>query len=294
MRIFKSRLGAKWLSVCACIVGFLALGRAARSSEVIPLWSNGAPGSQARRQEPEQAKDWWVRNVHNPSLTVIRPEAGKANGTAVVICPGGGHRELVFQAEGIEPAEYLAKLGITAFALKYRLAREAGSTYTLEEHVSADVHRAMRLVRSNASQWGLDPSRIGIMGWSAGGELASMVAYRPVPASANATDPIDRVSAAPDFQIVIYPGSYGIPDQLPANSPPAFFLAAMDDEHPAQTLIDLTERYRKLGRPAELHLLEQGGHGFNMGQRSKYVAVREWPQRLADWLKDRGLLERAR
>jgi acetyl esterase/lipase len=294
MRFLRTRLAAKWLAVCACVVAFLALGRAARSSEVIALWSNGAPGSETRRHESEQEKDWWVRNIHNPSLTVVRPAAGKANGTAVVIAPGGGHRELVFKAEGLEPAEYLAKLGVTAFALKYRLAREAGSSYTLDEHVSADVHRAMRLVRSNAAQWGLDPARIGIMGWSAGGELAAMVAYRPIPANPNADDPIDRVSAAPDFQILIYPGSYGIPEELPATSPPAFFLAAVDDKQPAQLLTKLTEQYRKLNRPAELHLLPQGGHAFNMGQRSEYVAVREWPQLLADWLKDRGLLERTR
>jgi dienelactone hydrolase len=293
MRLLKSRVGAIWLSVCACIVGFLALGRTARSSEVIPLWSNGAPGSEARRHESEQARQWWVRNIHNPSLTVVRPEPGKANGTAVVIAPGGGHQELVFKAEGLEPAEYLAKLGVTAFALKYRLARERGSSYTLDNHVSADVHRAMRLVRSNAAHWGIDPDRIGIMGWSAGGELASMVAYRPMPADANADDPIDRVSAAPDFQILIYPGSYGIPKQLPASAPPAFFLAAVDDKDPAQTLTKLADQYRNLNRPAELHLLPRGGHAFNMGQRSEYQEVREWPQLLTDWLKRRELLDDA-
>ncbi|MFL6617258.1 MAG: alpha/beta hydrolase, partial [Povalibacter sp.] len=120
-------------------------------------------------------------------------------------------RELVFNAEGVEPAEYLAKLGVTAFALKYRLARETGSPYTLEEHVSSDIHRAMRLVRSNAALWNIDANRIGVMGWSAGAELAAMVAYRPSQGDATAADPVDRVSAAPNFQIIIYPGSYGIP-----------------------------------------------------------------------------------
>ncbi|MFL6548710.1 MAG: alpha/beta hydrolase [Povalibacter sp.] len=280
-------------AICACIVAFLAVGRVARAAEVIPLWSHGAPGFEARRTEAETAKDWWIRNVHNPSLTVFRPAPGKGNGTAVVICPGGGHRELVFNAEGVEPAEYLAKLGITAFALKYRLARETGSPYTLEEHVSSDIHRAMRLVRSNAALWNLDPNRIGVMGWSAGAELAAMVAYRPSLGDATAADPVDRVSAAPNFQIIIYPGSYGIPDELPAAAPPAFLLAAMDDEHPAQTVLDLADKYRKLGLPVEMHLIAQGGHAFNMGQRSKYKAVRDWPQRLADWLEDRELLQRA-
>jgi acetyl esterase/lipase len=211
-----------------------------------------------------------------------------------VICPGGGHRELVFQAEGVEPGEYLAKLGIAAFALKYRLANEAGSPYTLEEHAAADIRRAMRLVRSHAKVWGLDPNRIGVMGWSAGAELAAMVAYRPTPGDPSASDPIERVSASPNFQIIIYTGAYGIPERLPADAPPAFLLAAMDDEHAARTLIDLAGKYRELGRPAELHLLAQGAHAFNMGQRSKYQAVRDWPQRLRDWLQDQELLRGSR
>lgn len=286
----RKRLLAKLLSLCACIVGFMAIGRATRGSEAIPLWANGAPGSENRREEREQAKDWWVRNIHDPSVTVFRPAEGRANGTAVVICPGGGHRALVFNAEGVEPGQYLAKLGITAFVLKYRLVNESGSSYTLEEHAAADIRRAMRLVRSRAKEWGIDPQRIGVMGWSAGAELAAMVAYRPTPGDPSANDPIDRVSAAADFQIIIYPGSYGIPETLPANAPPAFLLAAKDDADAARTLIDLAGKYREAGQSAELHLLGQGGHGFNMGQRSKYQEVREWPRLLQGWLQDRGLL----
>ncbi len=146
--------------------------------QVIPLWPGGAPGFEARRDEPEQARDWWVRHVNNPSVTVYLPVKGKANGTAVVIAPGGGFRELVFNAEGKQPAEYLRNLGVTAFALKYRLPKEAGSPYTLE-HVRADAYRAIRLVRSRAREWGIDPNRVGLLGFSAGGELASMVAYAP-------------------------------------------------------------------------------------------------------------------
>jgi acetyl esterase/lipase len=118
---------------------------------VIPLWSEGAPGSEARRHEPEEARDWWVKNVHDPSVTVFVPPPGRSNGTAVVIAPGGGHRELVFNAEGVEPARYLAALGVTAFALKYRLAHEEGSTYDLDRDAGADIRRAMRLVRSRAA-----------------------------------------------------------------------------------------------------------------------------------------------
>ena len=111
---------------------------AQEAARVIPIWPNGAPGFEARRNEPELAKDYWVRNIHNPSITVFLPPKGKANGTAVLICPGGGHRELVFNAEGVEPARYLNNLGVTAFVFKYRLARETNSPYSVENHPRED------------------------------------------------------------------------------------------------------------------------------------------------------------
>ena len=234
-----------------------------------------------------------MKNIHNPSLTVFAPRTGAASGTAVVIAPGGGHRELVFNPEGVEPARYLAALGVTAFALKYRLAREEGSPYDLERDTAADIRRAMRMVRSHAQEWGIDPARIGVMGWSAGGEVAAMVAYRPVPGDGQSPDPVERVSAKPDFQIIIYPGDYGIPDEVPADSPPAFFLAANDDQGPAHTITSLLEKYRRAGIPAEVHLYAAGHHAFNMGARSELVSIRTWPQRMADWLADRGLLKPA-
>jgi acetyl esterase/lipase len=261
----------------------------ADSPAVIRLWANGAPGSEARKNELEQAKDYWVKNIHDPSLTVFLPPAGKANGTAVIICPGGGHRELVFNAEGAEPGAYLASLGVTAFALKYRLFREPGSTYKLED-AAADLRRALRLVRSRAKDWGLDPDRIGVMGWSAGAELAATVAYQPAAGNPQASDPVEQASARPDFQIIIYPGELGTPAVLPADAPPAFFLCANDDVMPSRTAVQMLEKYRAAGVPVELHLYTAGGHAFNMGQRSKLVSIRGWSQRLADWLQDRGLL----
>src|SRR5687767_440311 len=202
------------------------------SAQVIPLWPNGAPGFEARRNEPEQHQDWWFKNIHNPSLTVFLPPAGKANGTAVIVAAGGGHRELVFNPEGVEPAQYLASLGVTAFALKYRLFREPGSKYTID-NTAEDIRRAMRTVRARAAEWNLDRNRIGVMGWSAGGEVAALVAYPPGGGDASAGDPIERVSARPDFQILIYPGPLGIPAKVPANAPPLFLLGAADDEYVA-------------------------------------------------------------
>lgn len=258
---------------------------------VLPLWPEGAPGSKARMHEPEEAKDWWVRNIHHPSVTVFLPPPEKRCGTAVVICPGGGHRELVFDEEGTKPARFFNELGVAAFVLKYRLANEPGSPYTVEVHAAADVRRAMRLVRSRAGDWGLDPDRLGVMGWSAGGEVASFVAYGRNPGNPKAESPIERERAGADFQVIIYPGPVGLPNKLSKAAPPAFFLAANDDVTPSSVILSLVELYREVNRPIEVHLLGEGGHGFNMGDRSDLLAVRHWPDRLGDWLHDRGLLE---
>jgi len=270
------------LAICASAAGQTA------GPQVIRLWENGAPGFEARRAEPEEHKDWWYKNIHNPSLTVFLPPAGKANGTAVVVAAGGGHRELVFDPEGVEPAQYLASLGVTAFALKYRLFREPGSKYTID-NTAEDIRRAMRTVRARAGEWNIDPRRIGVMGWSAGGEVAALVAYPPVDGDPRATDPIERASARPDFQVLIYPGPLGIPARLPRDAPPLFLLGAADDEYVANVLFDLSRKYHDAGASIETHIYAQGKHAFNMGQRSQFVSIQRWPQRLAEWLQDRGL-----
>jgi len=272
----------------AFAIPLLALCAVAQAQQVIPLWEKGAPGFEARRAEPEQHQDWWYKNIHNPSLTVYAPAAGTANGTAVIVAAGGGHRQLVFNAEGVEPAQYLAKLGITAFALKYRLFREPDSKYTID-NTAEDIRRAMRTVRARAAEWRVNPDRIGVMGFSAGGEVAALVAYPPVGGDANSKDPIERVSARPDFQILIYPGPLGIPDKIPATAPPLFLLGAADDENVADVLFELSRKYHEGGASIETHIYAQGKHAFNMGQRSTYVSIQRWPQRLAEWLEDRGL-----
>lgn len=256
----------------------------------IPLWPNGAPGFEARRNEPELAQDWWVRNVHNPSLTVYLPAKDKANGTAVVICPGGGHRNLGFNGEGRDPALFLAEHGVAAFVLKYRLFREAGSPYTLETHVRQDAERAMRLVRSRAGEWGVDPKRVGMLGFSAGGEVVALLAYTPGLGAPQAPDPIDRLDARPDFQMLVYPGPLGVPDTVTKDAPPLFMIVANDDECCSPPVVALLQRYRAAGARVEAHLYAQGDHAFNMGTRSKLASIHSWPQRLVDWMSDSGFL----
>lgn len=260
----------------------------------IPLWPNGAPGFESRRNEPTEAKDYWVRNIHNPSITVYLPPKEKATGAAVVICPGGGHRLLVYNAEGVEPAEYLNSLGVAAFVLKYRLARQEGSPYSIEKHAREDGQRAMRLVRSRAKEWSIDPNRIGLMGFSAGGEVVSMVGLISGEGDVNAPDPIDRLSSRPDFLIMIYPGPLGIPDQIPSNAPPAFLLVANDDQCCSEPVVKILQRYRAAKAPVEVHIFARGSHAFNMGNRSQLASIKSWPQRMADWLADNNILNPAK
>lgn len=270
-----------------CAVTFLATAEPA----VIPLWEQGAPGFEERRNEPEQARDYWVRNIHNPSLTVFPAPKEKANGAAVLIVPGGGHRELVFNAEGVEPAKFLNDLGVTCFVLKHRLARETNSPYSLQIHPRQDAQRAMRLIRSRAAEWSLDTNRIGAMGFSAGGEVVAMLVYSPTTGDTNAVDAIDRMNCRVDFQIVIYPGGLGVPtERIPEDAPPAFFLVAMDDTSHVRPVLSQLEKYWQAKRPIEVHLYAKGGHGFNLGSRSKLNSIKTWPQRLADWLADNNLL----
>lgn len=255
----------------------------------IYLWENGAPGFESRKDEPELAQDWWVKNVHNPSITLFKPE--KPNGSFILVCPGGGFRNLGYNGEGVAPAKFLNELGVTVGVLKYRLFREEGSSYT-EEHPTQDVIRAMRLVRSNAKNWGIDSDRIGIMGFSAGGEVVNWVAYDANPGNASASDPIERFAAQPNFQIQVYPGPLGTPKTVAKDAPPAFLVAANKDECCSSTIVDTMIAYRKAGADVEMHLFSKDEHAFNMGFRSEFVSINHWPDRLKDWLEDHAYFQK--
>ena len=260
----------------------------AQTQETIFLWENGAPGFESLKDKPESAKDWWVRDINNPSIVVYKPSQSNYAKTAVLIIPGGGHMNLVFNAEGRDPAIFFNNLGVTAFVLKYRLARQENSPYNVEIHPQQDAYRAMRIIRSRATELGIDPNKIGVMGFSAGGEIAASIAYGNGKGDLNASDAIDKANGKPNFQILVYPGPRWLPTKLDKNAPPTFMVAAMDDECCAKPIINLASLFHAKKIPAEIHLYAKGDHAFNMGQRTPLKGLRDWPQRLADWMVDSG------
>lgn len=273
-----------------CLILFLPYLTFAQENPIkIPLWENGAPGFEDRKDEPELAQDWWVRNIHNPSITLFKPVS--PNGSFILVCPGGGFRNLVYNSEGVAPAKFLNDLGVTVGVLKYRLFREEGSPYT-EEHPTQDVIRAMRLIRANAEKWGIDPGRIGIMGFSAGGEVVNWVAYDENPGDATSNDPIARAGAQPNFQIQVYPGPLGTPKEVSSDAPPIFLVAANNDECCSSTIVDTMLAYRKAGADVEMHLFSKDEHAFNMGYRSAFASINHWPDRLKDWLEDHSYFKK--
>jgi endo-1,4-beta-xylanase len=259
--------------------------------EAIPLWPKGAPGSEKRAAEAEELTGSNIGNVHNPSITPYVPETDKSTGTAVIICPGGGHSKLCVGHEGYALAEWFRDRGIAAFVLKYRLAREKGSTYTVQDHAMADTRRAIRLVRSRAGEWHIKPDRIGILGFSAGGELAAYAAMKNDPGNTDASDPVERQSSRPDFQALIYPGSTGC-FKVEAGMPPVFLAAGYNDRPDiAEGLATLYLKYKAAKIPAELHIFANAGHGFGYRHDAKPSAAARWTDRFTEWLADSGLLK---
>lgn len=230
-----------------------------------------------------------VSNVHNPSITPYLPTKG-ATGIAVIIAPGGGHSKLCLGHEGGALAEWFRDHGVAAFVLKYRLAREPGSTYTIQDHAMADARRAIRTVRSRAAEWGIDPQKIGIMGFSAGGELAAFAAMENDPGKADAEDVIERASSRPDFQALIYPGTSDL-FSAKKGMPPVFIACGFDDRKDiSEGMATLYLKYKAAGVKAELHIFSGVGHGFGY-RPDRTNAAGKWPERFMDWMEESGFIE---
>jgi acetyl esterase/lipase len=255
----------------------------------ILLWPNGAPGSEGKTS-PEKIRiaesgDHVVSNIHNPSITTFIPDKNKATGVAVIIAPGGGHRELWIDHEGYNVAEYLKEKGIAAFVLKYRLARDSNSTYTIDKDELADMKRAIRLVKSRAKEWAIDTSKLGVMGFSAGGEVAALSAMRFDNGDMNAADKIEQFNSRPAFQGLIYPGNSSRFEPV-KNAPPLFILGGYADRADiSEGIAQVYLKYKKAGIPAELHIYSKAGHGFGLRKNNK-GSVSMWLQRFVEWIND--------
>ena len=260
------------------------------SADKIHLWSEGAPGSQERMNEPEKGSRKFAKNIHHPSITAFLPDPDIATGTALIIAPGGGHKVLVVGYEGDALAEWLAEHGIAAFVLRYRLSNEPDSPYDLHEHSLADMRRAIRLVRHRAEEWTINPDRIGVGGFSAGGELAAYASMDFDTGEPKADDPIERQSSRPDFQVLVYPGKSST-FSAEEGMPPCFIAAGYDDRDDiSMGMAELYLKYKQAGVPCELHLYANVGHGFGLNSKYKAIAAYKWPQRMLEWLVDSKLL----
>lgn len=283
-------------------------------SKAINLWNGKVPGAIANdnfKQTVDSADNWIkMRFITDPTLDMYPAPVEEATGTAVIICPGGGYRGLAIEHEGKQIAQWLNNLGVTAFVLKYRLPDNS-----IMENKSIgpmqDGQRAIRIVRRHAKEWGIDPGKIGIMGFSAGGHLASTLSTH---FNDKVYEPDDSTSARPDFSLLIYPvismdsaithmgsrwnllGSNPSPElvkhfsnelQVSADTPPAFLIQSIDDGAvPVQNSIVYALSMHKFNIPCELHLYEHGGHGYGLGRSSDTEST--WPDACQKWLKIRG------
>ncbi len=271
------------------------------------LWPNGAPGSEKYKSQGEvyrMARSsasytdniLVVSQVNSPSLTVFLPPKKIATGAAVIVAPGGAFRELWITVEGYRVAGWLSQQGIAAFVLKYRLPRAPGSPYTMNDAL-ADMQRAIRTVKSRASEWGVDPNRVGIMGFSAGSMLAGITGQRFDEQVNPPVDAIDRLSAKPAFEALIYGtpftgmgGAKPLVEGIRKDTPPTFLLCGGNDPVSAR-YSEVYQMLKDAGVPVELHIYEGIGHGFGF-QPDNPRGISRWPDRLYDWLFDSGFLSR--
>jgi acetyl esterase/lipase len=280
----------------------------AADPQPINIWPGKAPG-EVKELPPEQdvnkptdnlvggRKIIKLTNVSVPQITVFEPPPDKQTGCALVICPGGGHHILAYDHEGTECAEYFASRGVTSIVLKYRVPfRNPDKRW---EAAVQDAQRAVSLVRSRASDWKLDPNRIGILGFSAGGQTAGLCAILYGERQYSAVDQVDTVSCRPDFAVLIYPAGFEDKNnpwtlhplvKVDSSTPPMFLVHAQDDPVSVANSVLLFQELKKAKIPAELHVYVSGGHGY--GMRETGHAVNRWPDRCTEWLTHQGWLKR--
>jgi len=281
------------MKVWMAAVGLAAATAMAAEPEVVKLWPAGAPdlaqGIDTERYQPDKGDGVKrLTNVTDPRLEIFRPE--KPNGTAVVVCPGGGYSILAVTHEGLAVCEWLNRLGVTAAMLIYRVPNQRDGAYQ-------DAQRAVGLVRSRAKDLGLRPDRIGVLGFSAGGHLAARVSAHTGPRTYARVDAADDASCRPDFSVLVYPAyltttnaTGGTDLTLPAgkDTPPAIMIHAANDRITPEGSIAWFLALKRAGVPAELHVYADGGHGF--GMKDIPQDIRTWPDRCADWMRSRGLV----
>ena len=287
--------------------GIMASASLAATPTILNIWPGKPPGeTKELPPEVDLTKDTdkliagkriiKLGNVSTPQIAVYKPEKSKDTGASVIICPGGGHHILAYDLEGTEVAEWLNTIGVTGIVLKYRVPfRNPDKRWGA---AVADAQRAVSLVRSKAAEWNLDPKRIGICGFSAGGETAGLTSLFLEERQYTAADDVDKVSCKPDFAILIYPGGFDtkgqaqirVKDKVTKDTPPMFLIHAFDDPVTANNSLALAVELKKVGVPTELHIYDAGGHGYGL-RLVNTLPITTWPKRCEEWMQRRGLLK---
>ncbi|WP_190809449.1 alpha/beta hydrolase [Flagellimonas sp. S3867] len=279
--------------------------------DLMPLWPNGIPNQRESNEKESHNNDdiLWIENVQEPSLQIFLPSKRNATGKAIIICPGGGYQGLAYDWEGTDVAKWLNSIGIAAFVLKYRLP---GSKSLIEKSKAPlqDAQRAVRLVRYHAEKWNIAKEQIGIMGFSAGGHLASTLGTHYNDEVTDKSDDLDQISARPNFMILIYPvitmnpahthmgsrvnligenpqqkliNQYSNELHIDKNTPPTFLVHSTDDEAvPVENSLLFYQSLKENSVYAEMHIYPEGGHGYSLAIGQGYL--QSWTDRLTDWL----------
>lgn len=293
-----------------CLVCFiLSNSSASEGPKPIELWPTGAPGEKGdigEEKDTTKPSDNLIAdkplirlsNVTMPTISVYRPAPDKNSGAAVVVCPGGGYTILALDLEGTEVCAWLNSIGVTGVLLKYRVPKRPDRERY--EPPLQDVQRALGLVRQHAKEWSIDPQRVGVLGFSAGGHLCAALSKNYGERTYSPVDDADKMNCRPDFQVLIYPGGLikkedpenrlGPEVAVTTNAPPTFIAMAQDDPVRVENAVFYALALKNAKVPVELHIYPTGGHGYGL-RRTKDI-VTTWPDRVADWMEARGLLNR--